>query len=138
MANDTPLILQVDDEEDILAVSKLALEAVGGLRIVQCSSGAEALQSAPRENPDLFLVDVMMPHMDGIETLRRLRSIEGFENTPAIFMTAKATAQDREILMRSGAEAVITKPFDPLTVASDIVAIWAASRQSQPGEATEA
>ena len=131
MVRDTPLILQIDDEEDILAVSKLALEAVGGLRIVQCSSGTEALKVAPKENPDLFLIDVMMPHIDGIETLRRLRSMDGFESKPAIFMTAKATAQDREILMRSGAEAVITKPFDPLTVASDILSIWARSLQDQ-------
>ncbi|MTJ05856.1 MAG: response regulator [Sediminimonas qiaohouensis] len=126
-----PTVLHVDDEEDIRVIAKLALETVGGLEVFQCASGSEALEMAPRANPDLFLLDVMMPDMDGVQTLKLLRELPGFEHTPAIFMTAKVGAEDQEELLRCGAAAVIPKPFDPLTVASDIVAMW----QTEMGKA---
>lgn len=119
-----PTVLHVDDEDDIRVIAKLALETVGGLEVFQCASGPEALELAPQTNPDLFLLDVMMPEMDGIQTLKRLRELPGFEHTPAIFMTAKVRAEDQEELLQCGAAAVIPKPFDPMTVASDIVTLW--------------
>lgn len=131
MPSETPLVMQVDDEEDILVVTKLALEAIGGLELVQCSSGRQALELAPKHNPDFFLLDVMMPELDGIETLRLLRQIPGFEHKPVVYMTAKATPEDHARLMDCGAKAVITKPFDPMTIASDIVSIWRASLENK-------
>lgn len=131
MKTSTPLVMQVDDEEDILAVTKLALELIGGLEIVQFVSGYQAIEVASDREPDLLLLDVMMPDIDGIETLRHLRGIPGFETIPAIFLTAKASEEDREMLMQCGATSIITKPFDPMTVASKIVSIWKEAFQEQ-------
>ena len=131
MKTSTPLAMQVDDEEDILAVTKLALELIGGLEIVQFASGNQAIDVALDHEPDLLLLDVMMPDIDGIETLQRLRSIPGFETIPAIFLIAKASVKDREMLMQCGATSFITKPFDPMTLASEIVSIWKEAFQKQ-------
>lgn len=124
MSPDLPLVLHVDDDEDIREIALIALETIGGLTVVQCDSGAEALRLAPQSMPDLFLLDVMMPGMTGIETLRGLRSMEQFADTPAIFMTAKIHDEDVNELMATGALAVIKKPFDTMTVAEEIVTIW--------------
>ena len=124
----TPKILHVDDSEDIRDITMLALETIGGLEILQCGSGAEALSKALSFQPDLFLLDVMMPEMTGPETLRRLRELPPFVNTPAIFLTAKAQIEDIEYLKGLGAIEVITKPFDPMTIAAKIVEIWKLAR----------
>mmetsp|Transcript_6277 Transcript_6277/g.10744 ORF Transcript_6277/g.10744 Transcript_6277/m.10744 type:complete len:135 (-) Transcript_6277:56-460(-) len=124
MQNATPKILHVDDDLDILEISRMALETVGDLSVTQCSSGFKAVEIAPELQPDLFLLDVMMPEIDGIETLQALRKVPGFGDTPAIFMTAKSSPDDIEMLMRHGALSVIKKPFDPLTLADEIVNLW--------------
>ncbi|MBT3305669.1 MAG: response regulator, partial [Alphaproteobacteria bacterium] len=81
-------ILYVEDEADIQTVAKLALESVGGFEVMICSSGAEALEKAPLFKPDILLLDVMMPGMDGPDTLVALLKIEELKGTPAIFLTA--------------------------------------------------
>jgi CheY-like chemotaxis protein len=124
MQNAKPKILHVDDDLDILEISRMALEAVGELSVTQCSSGFKAVEIAPELQPDLFLLDVMMPEIDGVETLQELRKLPGFSDTPAIFMTAKSSPDDIEMLMRRGAISVIKKPFDPLTLADEIVELW--------------
>ena len=134
MTVEAPVILHVEDEPDILEIAKFALEAIGGLEVVQCNSGFRALEVVAETVPDLFLLDVMMPGIDGIETLRSLRAIPGFEKTPAIFMTAKVMPEDQKLLMERGAISVIKKPFDPMTVAADIVEIWKESFQSRVKE----
>ena len=120
-------ILYVEDEPDIRAVAKLAIEAVGGLSLELCSSGAEALGRLASSGvpPQLVLLDVMMPDMDGPTTLRRLREIEGLATTPVMFMTAKIRGPEVEQLKALGAVDVIAKPFDPMTLADDIRARWA-------------
>ena len=120
----TPRILHVDDDDDIRAIALLALETVGQLEVHQCACGQEALDAVADFKPDLFLLDVMMPGMTGEDTLAALRRIDGLQDTPVIFMTAKAQADDVARLMSLGAEKVITKPFDPITLASEIVEIW--------------
>lgn len=117
-------ILYVEDEPDIQAVAKLALEAVGGFTVEVCSSGAEALEKAPGFAPDLFLLDVMMPEMDGPCTLAALRTVPGLEKTPAVFVTAKVQVQEVANLKELGALDVIAKPFDPMTLAARITEIW--------------
>ena len=121
-------ILCVEDEPDIQAIAKLALETVGGFTIETCSSGREALLKAPEFGPDLILLDVMMPGMDGPETLQALRALPGFETTPVIFMTAKAMASEIQKYKELGALDVIPKPFDPMTLSDQIKAIWNAPR----------
>ncbi|MBL6934791.1 MAG: response regulator [Alphaproteobacteria bacterium] len=117
-------ILYVEDEPDIQAVARLALEAVGGFTVEICSSGAEALEKAPGFAPDLFVLDVMMPEMDGPCTLSALRTIPGLAETPAVFVTAKVQAEEVANLKALGALDVIAKPFDPMNLAAQITEIW--------------
>ena len=124
--NTPPLnrILFVEDDPDIQAVGQLALEAVGGFKVTTCSSGGEALTVAPTFAPDLILLDVMMPGMDGPETLRQLRTLAATRNTPVVFMTAKVQRHEVAQYLALGAVNVIAKPFDPMTLASTIREIW--------------
>ncbi|MDK2123619.1 response regulator [Parachitinimonas caeni] len=118
-------ILYVEDEPDIRTVAKLALEMVGGFTLEVCSSGAEALEKGPGFQPQLILLDVMMPGMDGPTTLGELRKLPGFASTPAIFMTAKAQPSEVAHFLSLGAAEVIPKPFDPMSLAEQIRAVWA-------------
>jgi len=117
-------ILYVEDEPDIQAVAKLALESVGGFEVLICSSGAEALEQATAFKPDVFLLDVMMPGMEGPDTLVALLKTEDLENTPAIFLPAKALPVGVKRYKNLGALGVIPKPFDPMTLAEQVKEIW--------------
>ncbi|HEX2914726.1 MAG TPA: response regulator [Chloroflexia bacterium] len=117
-------ILLIEDEPDIQAVAKLALEAVGGYVVLTCGSGAEALKAAPDFAPDLILLDVMMPGMDGPTTLKALREMPGIGNVPVVFMTAKIQSHEVAQYKALGALDVIAKPFDPMTLSSTISQIW--------------
>ncbi|WP_319824834.1 response regulator [Thalassovita sp.] len=119
-----PSILHVEDDPDIREIARLALEVIGGLTVVQCETGTEALTRAADIAPDLLLLDMTMPDMDGVETLTALRALPGFGAMPAIFMTARAQIQEHEALMAQGANAVISKPFDAMTLADEIRVIW--------------
>ncbi len=117
-------ILCVDDDNDIRMIARMALEAVGGFTVEDCSSGAAALDAAPGFGPDLILLDVMMPGMDGPSTLKALRGIPGLGSIPVVFMTAKAMRAEVELYPKLGAAAVISKPFDPMTLSDQLRAIW--------------
>ena len=91
-------ILYVEDEPDIQMVARVALENVGGFELLVCSSGAEAVEKAPAFEPDLFLLDVMMPDMDGPTTLEKLRNLPNLSDIPVMFMTAKVQPQEVEFL----------------------------------------
>jgi CheY-like chemotaxis protein len=117
-------ILYVEDEPDIQTVARLSLESLGGFTLEVCSSGEEALAKAPLFGPDLILLDVMMPGMDGPTTLQRLREVPSLAAVPVIFMTAKAQPQEIQHFKELGALGVITKPFDPMALPSEVRAIW--------------
>ena len=117
-------ILYVEDDADIRSVAGFALEAVGGFVLAVCASGEEALAQAPGFAPQLLLLDVMMPGMDGPETLAALRALPGTGATPAVFMTAKVQPQEVARYRALGAVDVISKPFDPMTLSDEIRAIW--------------
>ena len=117
-------VLYVEDEADIREVIQLALEAVGGFSVAPCTSGAEALEQARDFAPQLILLDVMMPVMDGPETLRRLRQIPELSHTPVVFITAKVQAGDLRRYRELGAIDVVVKPFDPMTLSEDLSHIW--------------
>lgn len=121
-------ILFVEDEADIRAVVEFALEDEG-FNLIQCCNGQEALDKAPNVNPDLLLLDVMMPGIDGPTTLARLREIPEYEHIPVIFMTAKVQPQEVQQLIELGALGVIPKPFDPLTLADEIHSILKRNRK---------
>lgn len=117
-------IIMIEDDQDIRTVAKLALETVGGLSVKTFASGREALDDASDLSPDLILLDVMMPEMDGPTTLSKLREISHLQATPVLFMTAKVQAHEVEQYKALGALDVITKPFDPMTLAEQIKNIW--------------
>jgi len=117
-------ILYIEDEPDIQAVAKLALEALGGFTLEICSSGKEALEKAAAFGPQLILSDVMMPGMDGPTTMKKLRELSQFAVTPVIFMTAKVQPSEVAAYKEIGAADVISKPFDPMTLSSQVQAIW--------------
>lgn len=126
-------ILYVEDEPDIQAVAKIALEAVGGFELKVFSSGEEALANAVSYAPDLLLLDVMMPGMDGPTTLKALKELPELANTPAIFMTAKVQPAEVAEYKALGALDVIAKPFDPMTLSENIKAIWKQRNDEKAG-----
>lgn len=117
-------ILYVEDEPDIQEVAQMTLEAIGDFTVEACSSGQEALDKAPGFSPDLILLDVMMPGMDGPTTLQELRKLPATATTPAIFMTAKVQSHEVDQYLELGAAGVIDKPFDPTTLCDEIRNIW--------------
>lgn len=124
MGEELKRILYVEDEPDIQTVAQLALEMVGGFTLETCSSGREALEKIAAFNPQLILLDVMMPGMDGPATLGKLRELPQFAHTPVIFMTAKVQPSEVAAYKQIGAVDVIPKPFDPMTLGSQVSAIW--------------
>src|SRR6476646_3981176 len=117
-------ILMVEDDADIQAVAQLALEILGGVTVCMCSSGRAALQVAATFHPELILLDVMMPGMDGPSTLAALRARPCTAATPVIFLTAKVQPQELIVYKALGVSDVIAKPFDPMILAATITAIW--------------
>jgi len=117
-------ILMVEDEPDIQAVARVALEAVGGFSVDMCSSGREALERVKTCNPDLILMDVMMPGLDGPSTLKQLRADPATAGYPVIFMTAKVQSHEVSRYKDIGGLGVIAKPFDPMTLAASVRTLW--------------
>jgi CheY-like chemotaxis protein len=111
-------ILHVDDESDIREVVELSLGLDPDFSVRSCASGRDALAATADWSPDLVLLDVMMPDMDGPTTLARLRERPATVEVPIVFMTARAQAIDIEHYMSLGAAGVIAKPFDPITLPS--------------------
>lgn len=122
--NSLERILYVEDDADILAIGQLALGQVAGFEVCPCRSGAEAVSAVPAFNPQILLLDVMLPDMDGLATLAALRKLPQTAKTPAIFMTAKLHADDMQAYREAGVDDVIAKPFDPMTLGDEIRAKW--------------
>jgi CheY-like chemotaxis protein len=119
-------ILCVDDERDILEVAKMCLELVGGFEVTCCESGQAALEILARQTPDLILLDVMMPQMNGPETLTELRKLPHLKTVPVAFMTARVQAVEVKSYLKLGATGVIPKPFDPMQLSGEVRKIWEA------------
>ena len=118
-------ILYVEDDPSIQIIAQLALQEIGGFELKICSNGERALQVADAFQPQLLLLDVMMPGMDGPTTLEALRKLACCHDTPAIFMTAKVLAHEVNALKQyPQVIAVLAKPFDPISLSSDIRAAW--------------
>jgi CheY-like chemotaxis protein len=119
-------ILCIDDDADMRLVAKLALGKVGGIEVSTSSSGEEALRrlEAGEVAPDLILLDVVMPGMDGPSTLKGLQGLPSAADTPVIFLTARTNPKEGDELLALGAVGLITKPFDPMTLAHEVRALW--------------
>lgn len=115
-------VFYVDDDEDIRSIVEFALGDEPDIELILCESGAEALEQAKKVQPDLILLDVMMPVMDGPTVLNRLRELPSQAKTPVVFITAKAQPNEIRQFKAMGAEAVIVKPFDPMTLPGQVKA----------------
>ena len=113
-------ILMVDDDADIRRIGHVSLAKVGKWEVALASSGTEAIDMALREQPDLILLDVMMPGLDGPSTLTKLKADPDTAGIPVIFMTAKVLTEEVEQYMALGAQGVVMKPFDPMTLPDQI------------------
>ena len=113
-------ILFIDDEEDIKTLAQFCLETEAGWTMLSASGGSEGIAIAETEQPDAILLDAMMPDIDGLQTLDKLKINPKTKDIPTIFITAKAQASDRRRFYSAGAKGVINKPFDSLTLASQI------------------
>lgn len=120
-------VLVVDDELDIREIARLALERLAGWRVLTAGSGEEAIVVAAAEQPEAVLLDVMMPGLDGLETARRLAAQETTARIPVVLLTARARSAERAELEHAPVVGVLTKPFDPATLARDVEQIlgWA-------------
>ena len=118
-------ILLIDDETDIQTVAKIGLTFNTDWSIITASSGEAGLEVAITTAPDAILLDVAMPGMDGLATISALQNNTETANIPVVFLTAKAQASDRRRLYEAGASGVITKPFDPTTLASQLAGFLA-------------
>jgi two-component system, OmpR family, response regulator len=116
-------VLLVDDDQNIRFVAQMALEGLTDWKVLLASSGSEAIQVAKSEKPDLILLDMMMPGMDGPSTYAKLQEEQDLASTPVIFMTAKVQTHEVENHLKLGGAGVIAKPFDPMTLHHEILQI---------------
>jgi two-component system, OmpR family, response regulator len=117
-------ILYAEDDPDIQEIGALALETLGGFTVKACDNGAEVLPAAIEFQPDMVILDIMMPGMDGVEALRVLRENDSFKDTPVIFMTAKVMKEEQQKYIEMGVLDIIAKPFDPISLCERIHEIW--------------
>ena len=117
-------IMLVEDDPDIRLITRLSLEVGGGYVVSACGSGREALQSAAASAPDLILLDVMMPGMDGLAVMDALRKQGATASTPMVFFTADTQDETRQDLLRRGALGVICKPIEPQSLVEQIRLLW--------------
>ena len=116
-------ILLVDDDRNIQMIAQMGLEDRPDWAVVVASSGPEALDKFEAEKPDLILLDMMMPGMDGKTTFSKLQERSNGSPVPVIFMTAKVQSHELQSYLELGAAGVISKPFDPMTLSQEICAI---------------
>lgn len=112
--------LVVDDDESIRMVAEVALETVGGWRVFSADGGLAALEIAAVERPEVILLDVMMPGMDGLATFRRLQESASTRDIPVVLVTAKLQVGDQPAWQGLPIAGVIAKPFDPMSLADDV------------------
>jgi two-component system, OmpR family, response regulator len=117
-------LLYVDDDDDIREIVEMSLSLDGGIRVTTSSGGEQALAVMRDEHPDLVVLDVMMPGMDGPTILTHMRSDPLLERIPVIFMTAKANPQEIARFRCLSAIGVIAKPFDPMTLGDQVRTLW--------------
>lgn len=126
-------IIYIDDQLDIRLMAEYALTNIGNYDVLMCESGADALEKIEGYAPDLILVDLMMPELDGPETISEIRKMTSFKTTPAIFITAKIVPPEIAELMSYDAAviALIHKPFDPDEISETVQSLWDAQKLSE-------
>jgi CheY-like chemotaxis protein len=130
--NELRRVMCVEDDPDIRMILNFSLSQVGGYEVCCCNDGHSALARVVSFQPDLVLLDVMMPGLTGPETLEALRSLPSMQGVPVVFMTAKALPEELEVLLSHGATGIIVKPFDPMTLPTNIRLYWEHGRGCFP------
>jgi len=118
-------VLVVEDDVDIQKVIRMSLKMRGVSEVVLVETGTECIERLNGFTPDVILLDVMMPHLDGYETCRRLKQDPATRGIPVVFLTARVQKADRERGMSLGAVGYLTKPFDPMTLHDQILELLA-------------
>ena len=126
MTEQLKTILCIDDDEDILAITQMCLETVGGFRVTCFKHGINAVKKIESLKPDLILMDMMMPGVDGLSVLSSLKQTPTTAQIPVVFMTARVQANEIEQYYKQGADGVIPKPFDPMTLSQQLIKFWEA------------
>jgi len=116
-------ILLIEDDPDIQRMVQLSLKFQGGHEVSVASGVQEGIEKAEREKPDLILLDVMMPEMDGYETCRRLKANPATASIPVVFLSARAQQSEIEKGRSLGAIGYLVKPFDPMTLSDQLQAM---------------
>jgi DNA-binding response OmpR family regulator len=116
-------ILIIEDEPEIRLILAMALQHSGAFEPILASDGIEGIEAARRESPDLILIDIMMPRLDGYATCRQIKEHSALKDTPIIFLTAKTDQHEVDRAIKAGACGYLQKPFDPLKLAGQIDAI---------------
>jgi CheY-like chemotaxis protein len=116
-------VLIIDDDPDVRRIANLSLLHFGHMEVVEAGNAADGLQRAIEEKPDVILLDIMMPRVDGLATVRALRDDPATAAVPVVFLTAKSTDESEDLLRRTGARGLLAKPFDPTTLADQLRAI---------------
>ena len=122
-------ILHVDDVPSIQVVTRIALEKLGGFQILSCASGAEALEQVRQFDPDMILLDLELPQMDGLELLQQLSQRVDLQRIPVVLLTGHKAPADLSELRHLGVRQLLLKPFDPLQLATQLQAIWEAEHE---------
>lgn len=130
MIKELKTILYVEDDVHVRTTAKLVLEVIGKFEVRDCGSGREALLAARDFEPDLILLDMMMPELDGLNTLEMLRRMPHLKNTPALFVTGLTNPADIARYVQAGAIGVIPKPVIPLRLTGQLHTLW---NEHQPG-----
>jgi CheY-like chemotaxis protein len=123
-------VLVIDDEEDMRVLARFALEQDARFAVSTAASGREGLELARLTRPDVILLDWMMPGMDGPQTLRSLKADAAVSDIPVIFLTGVAHDRSPTDFIALGAHGALAKPFNPMTLASELSALLSASRES--------
>jgi two-component system alkaline phosphatase synthesis response regulator PhoP len=118
----TRRILIVDDEDDIREVAQVSLELLGHYEVLTASGGRDGVDLARTRQPDAILLDVMMPDLDGPATLAKLHADPATRDIPVLFLTARTQASEDSRLTELGVAGILTKPFDPLKLATQVAA----------------
>lgn len=117
-------ILCAEDEADIRRIVALSLEMVGGHEVILCENGREAVTLAAEKLPDLIILDVMMPELDGTEALKHIQECPKTAKIPVVFLTARIQGAEVEAYRELGAVNVIGKPFHPVELPAIVEEIW--------------
>lgn len=117
-------ILHVEDVPSIQVVTRVALEKLGGFEVLSCASAQDALDQIQQFAPDMILMDMLLPQMDGMELLRQLSLIVDLQRMPVVLLTGQQGPGDLDELKRLGVRKLLQKPFDPMKLAAQLEAIW--------------